>query len=69
MEPDLFESHLVDRLLGEYEVVVLGDLSGGDMEFINRHVDKNNFIFIKGSMGSPEIAEKALWRLRSLSNS
>ncbi len=41
-------SHLVDRLLGRGdEVTVVDDLSGGKLEFIERHFPEDRFNFIK----------------------
>jgi UDP-glucose 4-epimerase len=53
-------SHLVDRLIGEYEIVVLDDLSTGSIENIQPHMDKDQFTFIKGSITSEEDVENAL---------
>jgi UDP-glucose 4-epimerase len=53
-------SHLVDRLIEKYEVVVLDDLSAGAMENIQQHKDKDRFTFIKGSITSEDDVNKAL---------
>ncbi len=53
-------SHLVDRLMGEYEVVVLDDLSGGRLQNIEQHEKSKSFIFYKGSITSEADLEKAL---------
>jgi UDP-glucose 4-epimerase len=55
-------SHLVDRLIEEYEVVVLDDLSAGVMENVQHHMDKDRFTFIKGSITSEDDVNKALDR-------
>ena len=36
-------SHLVDRLVEDYDVIVLDDLSGGNISFIEHHKNKDNF--------------------------
>ncbi len=43
-------SHLVDRLVGDYEVVVLDDLSGGSLDNLNTHKGSPNFRFTRGSV-------------------
>jgi UDP-glucose 4-epimerase len=53
-------SHLVDRLVEEYEVVVLDDMSGGTMDNIQPHMDNDKFTFIKGSITSKDDVVKAL---------
>jgi len=53
-------SHLVDRLVGQFEVVVLDDLSGGNIEFIKPHLDNKQFTFIEGSIASDDDVKKAL---------
>ncbi|MBS3795142.1 MAG: NAD-dependent epimerase/dehydratase family protein [Candidatus Thorarchaeota archaeon] len=53
-------SHLVDRLLDEYEVVVLDDLSGGDRRNIAHHADEEEFRFIEGSITTEEDVATAL---------
>jgi len=52
-------SHLVDRLIGQFEVIVLDDLSGGN-NFIKPHLGKDNFTFIEGSIASEKVVKKAL---------
>lgn len=53
-------SHLVDRLLNQFEVVVLDDLSGGNIEFIKPHMDNERFTFIEGSIASDDNVKQAL---------
>jgi len=53
-------SHLVDRLIQDHEVVVLDDLSGGNIEFIKPHLKNERFTFIKGSIASEKDARRAL---------
>ena len=53
-------SHLVDRLIGEYEVTVLDDLSAGVMENLEQHMDNDRFTFIEGSITSDEDVNRAL---------
>ena len=53
-------SHLVNRLIEEYEVVVLDDLSGGSLENIESHMKSNRFSFIRGSITSKKDVSKAL---------
>ncbi len=53
-------SHLVDRLIADYDVVVLDDLSGGELENIEQHMDKRNFTFIKGSITSEEDINRSI---------
>ena len=53
-------SHLVDKLVNDHEVVVLDDLSGGSIENIKIHVDKVNFVFIKGSITEEKSVKRAL---------
>jgi UDP-glucose 4-epimerase len=43
-------SHLVDRLIHDYEVIVLDDLSGGSEENLRLHLGNDRFSFIKGSI-------------------
>ncbi len=44
-------SHIVDRLVNEgHHVVVYDNLSSGKMEFIERHMDKDNFKFVKADL-------------------
>jgi len=52
-------SHLVDRLVGQFDVVVLDNLSGGN-NFIKHHIGKKNFTFIEGSISSEDVVKKAL---------
>ena len=53
-------SHLVDRLIEEYEIVVLDDLSTGSIENIQSHMDNKRLTLIKGSITSEEDVVKAL---------
>jgi len=53
-------SHLVDRLVGQFEVVVLDDLSGGNIEFIKSHIGNAGFTFIEGSIASDDDVKQAL---------
>jgi len=53
-------SHLVDRLVNQFEVVVLDDLSGGNIEFIKPHIGNDAFTFIEGSIASDDDVRKAL---------
>ena len=43
-------SHLVDRLIGSGEVTVYDNLSSGRKEFIERHLNKNNFQFVQADL-------------------
>ena len=53
-------SHLVDRLIEDYEVVVLDDLSAGMLENIQPHMGNDKFTFIKGSISSEDDVKKSL---------
>ncbi|MHA1770290.1 MAG: NAD-dependent epimerase/dehydratase family protein [Candidatus Thorarchaeota archaeon] len=53
-------SHLVDRLIESYDIIVLDDLSAGLMENIQQHMSRDNFEFIKGSISSQEDVHRAL---------
>ena len=53
-------SHLVDRLVKGYNVVVLDDLSGGRIENIEPHMEKSNFTFIEGSITSEDDVHRSL---------
>ncbi|MHA2142880.1 MAG: SDR family NAD(P)-dependent oxidoreductase [Candidatus Thorarchaeota archaeon] len=53
-------SHLVDRLVKEYSVVVLDDVSEGTIENIKPHMESSNFTFIEGSITSEEDVRLAL---------
>ena len=53
-------SHLVDRLVEDYDVIVLDDLSGGDISFIEHHKGKDNFAFHKGSILLEEDVKRAI---------
>jgi UDP-glucose 4-epimerase len=53
-------SHLVDRLIQKYEVVVLDDLSGGNIEYIKSHMINERFTFIEGSIASEGDVKQAL---------
>jgi UDP-glucose 4-epimerase len=52
-------SHLVDSLIENNEVVVLDDLSSGNIQYIKDHVQKKNFAFIEGSILDKKVVEKA----------
>ncbi|MDO9518207.1 MAG: NAD-dependent epimerase/dehydratase family protein [Methanosarcinaceae archaeon] len=53
-------SHIVDRLMDTgCEVVVFDNLSSGEMEFIEHHLDKTNFSLIKGDMLNTDEIEAA----------
>ena len=52
-------SHLVDRLVDQFDVVVLDNLSGGN-NFIKPHIGKKNFTFIEGSIASEEDVKNAV---------
>jgi UDP-glucose 4-epimerase len=43
-------SHLVDRLIQDFEVIVVDDLSGGLKENLKEHENSSKFTFIKGSI-------------------
>ncbi|MEM2984243.1 MAG: GDP-mannose 4,6-dehydratase, partial [Candidatus Jordarchaeaceae archaeon] len=43
-------SHLVDSLIDGNEIVVLDDLSSGNINYVSEHLKKKNFRFIKGSI-------------------
>jgi UDP-glucose 4-epimerase len=53
-------SHLVDRLVKEYSVVVLDDLSEGTIENIKPHMESSDFSFIEGSITSEEDVHRSL---------
>lgn len=53
-------SHLVDRLVDEYEVVVLDDLSGGRLQNIEQHQDNEHFTFQRGTITSEGDLDRAL---------
>jgi len=54
-------SHLVDRLVGtDDEIVVLDDLSGGNIENIQQHINRDDFTFLKGSVTSLADVEQAM---------
>ena len=53
-------SHLVDRLVEDHDVVVLDDLSGGNLSNIQKHIDKKRITFIHGSITSEDDVRKAL---------
>jgi len=51
-------SHMVDRILNDgYEVVVIDDLSQGRTENISRHLNNENFKFIKADIRDSEKVE------------
>ena len=43
-------SHLVERVIGSGEVTVYDNLSSGRKEFIQQHLNKNNFQFIQADL-------------------
>jgi UDP-glucose 4-epimerase len=54
-------SHLVDRLMAEgAEVTVYDNLSSGKKEFIERHVGRTNFHFIKADLLDFDALKKAI---------
>ncbi len=53
-------SHLVDRLVDRAEVTVYDNLSSGRREFIERHLGKSNFRFVKGDLLDLGCLSKAL---------
>ena len=53
-------SHMIDRIIDDCEIIVLDDLSAGDIENINPHKDKKGFTFVKGSITSKTDIEKAM---------
>ncbi|MFX0045600.1 MAG: NAD-dependent epimerase/dehydratase family protein, partial [Candidatus Hermodarchaeota archaeon] len=53
-------SHLVDRLLQDYEVVVLDNLSKGSADNLQHHSDNPCLIFQTGSILSEEDLKTAL---------
>ncbi len=53
-------SHLVDRLMTNYDVVILDDLSGGSLSNIQKHVDNGTITFLEGSIKSEEDVRQAL---------
>jgi len=53
-------SHLVDRLMAQtYEVVVLDDLSSGNLNNMKQWLRSREFTFIKGDLKNPQNIEKA----------
>jgi UDP-glucose 4-epimerase len=52
-------SHLVDKLVEQFDVVVLDNLTGGN-NFITHHIEKKNFTFIEGSISSEDVVKKAV---------
>jgi UDP-glucose 4-epimerase len=53
-------SHLVDKLVADHEVVVLDDLSSGNIDNIQNHMNRPNFSFIRGSITDSKVTKKAL---------
>lgn len=54
-------SHLVDRLVDEgLDVVVLDNLSGGRLEFLDRHLGSSAFEFIEGDVRDADALAQAL---------
>ena len=52
--------HMVDRLVDDCEIIVLDNLSAGDIENINQHENKKSFTFLKGSITSKTDIAKAM---------
>jgi UDP-glucose 4-epimerase len=46
-------SHVVDKLIQHNQVTVLDNMSSGQMEFIQHHLDNANFTFIEGDLLEP----------------
>lgn len=53
-------SHLIDRLVNQYEVVVLDDLSRGSLDNIREHINDKRIKFIKGSITSESDVKESL---------
>jgi UDP-glucose 4-epimerase len=54
-------SHLVDKLIKEgHQVTVFDDLSSGHKEFIEHHLNRNDFHFIEADLVDNNAVEKAL---------
>ena len=54
-------SHLVDKLIEKgHKVTVYDNLSSGKKEFIEKHLDKNNFNFIEGELLNLEKVKKEI---------
>jgi nucleoside-diphosphate-sugar epimerase len=54
-------SHIVDKLMLEgHEVVVLDDLSSGNLKNIENHLDESGFRFMEGDIRQTRAVEKAL---------
>ncbi|MDP8261801.1 MAG: NAD-dependent epimerase/dehydratase family protein [Candidatus Ancaeobacter aquaticus] len=53
-------SHVVDRLIGENEIVVYDNLSSGERSFIQKHEGSKNFTFIEGDLIDRPLLEKSI---------
>jgi len=53
-------SHLVDRLIGTHEVVVLDDFSTGLESNLSQHIGRDNFRLMKGTILSESDVDRAL---------
>jgi len=53
-------SHVVDSLIKKNRITVLDNLSSGRMEFIQHHMDNENFILIEGDLMEPNTTISAL---------
>ncbi len=53
-------SHLVDRLIGTHEVVVLDDFSTGLESSFSQHIGRENFRLVKGTILSESDVDRAL---------
>jgi len=54
-------SHLVDRLMGEgHRVTVFDNLSSGQKEFIEQHLEKDNFTFVEADLLDMDKVKKAM---------
>lgn len=53
-------SHIVDRLVKDFDVTVMDNLNTGSLSNISRHLDKKNFHFIEGSILDSNLARRAL---------
>ncbi|MEA3457298.1 MAG: SDR family NAD(P)-dependent oxidoreductase, partial [Candidatus Thermoplasmatota archaeon] len=54
-------SHLVDKLIENgHTVTVFDDLSSGKTEFINHHLENDNFMFIEADLADAETVSKEI---------
>jgi len=53
-------SHVVDHLIKKNKVTVLDNLSSGRMEFIQHHMDNDNFELIEADLMEPDTITPAL---------